>query len=161
MRIRKIILLFLFLHTVFLGQNIEKGSHALFFMPTAYTIESGTAYFTLYELIYMNLVYAPTGRTHVGLFMVVPFPLTNTYSNTFTMGIKQNWLRTSYFEGALFATYTFENAQTFISNVFSFGNQRINFHGSYGFVSRFDVDKSWESIYMVGAKLKILDKFFF
>jgi hypothetical protein len=102
------------------------GDHELFLMPTAYTMNEGDAYFSDYELFFLNFTYAPTSRTHVGVMTL--FPITNDFVETVTLGLKQNYVRTRNFEAALWGSYTIKNSLYSIGSVFSVGRRSLSLH---------------------------------
>ncbi|GAB4173496.1 MAG: hypothetical protein Kow00108_08300 [Calditrichia bacterium] len=77
--------------------------HDLFLMPTAFTMDKGQAYLTHYQLFFLNVTYSITQKTHFGVFSL--FPVTGDYTNTFTLGFKQNILEKKYIGIATFSSY--------------------------------------------------------
>jgi len=86
------------------GPGFRPGDHELMLMPTAETMPAGSSYFSVYELALLNYVYAPTDNTHVGAFVL--FPITSTFVQTLSLGIKQRVLRAERLEAALWASWT-------------------------------------------------------
>jgi hypothetical protein len=124
---KRIGLIFLILIFTGLGaQDYQVGDHELLIMPTATTMPKGSSYFTDYELFFLNYTYAITSRTHISAFTL--FPLTTSFYETFSVGIKQNYFRSSSFQAALFGSYTFKGPVIFLGNVFSYRLKSFQFH---------------------------------
>lgn len=72
---RRMILLTLicFAGTVLSAREYAPGDHELVFMPTAYTMNTGEVYFSDYEPISLNSVFALTNSTHIGFFLCCQF----------------------------------------------------------------------------------------
>ena len=158
-QMRKLILLILLL--VFTApmeaQQYRLGDHELFFMPTAETMPKDSSYFAVHELFVLNYTYAVTGRTHVSALMV--FPITTDAIRTFSIGVKQNYFRSQYFQGAVFGTFIFESDTYSIGNVFSFGNDNIDGHIGIGIVNKLsDSSTSNVIISMAGIKARVSEK---
>lgn len=102
------------------------GDHELFLMPTAYTMEAGSGYFSDYELFLLNFTYAPTSQTHIGVMTL--FPITKDFVESITLGVKQNYLRSDNVQAALWGSYTIKNHLYSIGNVFSIGRRSMSFH---------------------------------
>jgi hypothetical protein len=109
----------------------QPGDHELFLMPTAYTMEQGSAYFSSFELIFLNFTYAPTSTTHIGAFFL--FPVTSSFLETITLGLKQNYYRSDYFQSALWGSYTIKNGLYTVGNVVSAGAKSASFHFGLAF----------------------------
>ena len=130
------------------------GDHEVMMMPTAYTMEKGQSYITDYELFVLNYTYGITSRTHISA--LVMFPIMAEFYKTFSFGIKQNYWRSEYFSGALYATYMpligeEQNLITF-GNVLSIGNMRKALHIGIGAISEFE---HIEPIYMLGGTINL------
>jgi hypothetical protein len=127
------------------------GENELFIMPTAYTMPQGRFYFASYELIIINMTFAPTNRSQIGFYSL--FPISTEFLQTVTILGKQNWLQTERFSSAFWGSYTPEAKFALIGNVFSFGKKdRGNFH--FSFTNAFEFGKSThhDLIFMAGAK---------
>lgn len=129
------------------------GDHELFIMPTASTMPEGSVYLTDYELILLNLTFAPTNSTHIGLFTI--FPMYTEFYKTLTFGAKQRYYTSENFSSAVFASYTFQNSLYSFGNVISFGNYKINGHVAFTFVGAEKSVQSFKPVIMVGTKLKV------
>lgn len=144
------------------GKSVIKGGyrpgdHELLLMPTAYTMEAGQWYFSDYELFFLNITYAASKNTHIGLFTL--FPITSDFLETITLGIKQNYLKTENVQGALWGSYTPEASGLSIGNVFSIGAGSSSFHlGLSGWTGVDDESDHWEILYMLGYRLNISRK---
>lgn len=149
---RKIFLyLLLIVPVCSLSQEYQVGDHELLFMPTAYTMNQGSSYFSFYELFFLNFVYAPTHTTHIGLFTL--FPVTSEFIETASLGLKQQYVQVNNVAGAVWATYTPKNSWIILGNVFSIGSARSGLHLGLGTVSDLDEENSdWELIYMIGYR---------
>jgi hypothetical protein len=154
------ICLLLGLPVLLCSQDYQVGDHELLFMPTAYTMNKGSSYFSDYELFFLNYVYAPTSTTHLGVFTL--FPITSDFLETLTLGIKQNYARINNVAGAVWATYTPKNSLIVLGNVFSIGKVNNGLHLGLGTVSDLDAENSdWELIYMIGYRYDLSKKFSF
>ena len=71
------------------AQQYRPGDQELFFMPTAYTMPEGQAYFADYEVFLLNIMYAPTNSTHLGLTTL--FPVSKDFLETVTVSAKQRF----------------------------------------------------------------------
>jgi hypothetical protein len=150
--------LFLGAPALLFSQGYQVGDHELMFMPTAYTMDKGSSYFSDYELFFLNFVYAPTATTHLGVFTL--FPITSDFLETATIGLKQNYARMNNFAGAVWATYTPKSSWIVLGNVFSIGKVSNSLHLGIGGVSDMDAtDSDWELIYMVGYRHDFSKKF--
>jgi hypothetical protein len=110
----------------------KSGDHEMLIMPTAYTMESGSGYFSDYEILFLNFTFAPSSRTHIGTFFL--FPVTADFLESITFGIKQNYFRSQYVQGALWGSFTVKNSFYTIGNVFSFGKKdKTSFHAGFGY----------------------------
>ncbi len=108
------------------AQEYQVSDHEMLIMPTATTMPKGSSYFTDYELFFLNYTYAITSRTHISAFTL--FPLTTSFYETFSVGVKQNYFRSSSFQAALFGSFTFKGPVIFLGNVFSFRMKSFRFH---------------------------------
>lgn len=134
------------------------GDHELLLMPTAYTMEKGSLYFSDYELFFLNLNMAVTSRTHIGLFTL--FPITNSFIESLTFGFKQNYLRQEYINSSLWATYTLESSGLTFGNVLSMRSNTKSLHLGIGGMKNLDsADDDIEFIYMLGCNLDVSRKF--
>ncbi len=134
--------------------DYKPGDHELLIMPTAFTMNKKTVYLSDYELFFLNLTFAPTSRTHIGFFTF--FPVVSSFLETFSLGIKQNYLRQPSFEAALWSSYTPKISTLSIGNVFSYKAGKHSFHLGLGsFVNLEDKSKSTEFMYMGGANLEL------
>lgn len=131
-----------------IADSYQPGDHELLFMPTAYTMPQGGAYFSDYELALINFTAAPTSRTHIGLFSI--FPVTTTFLETITIGLKQNYYRSGTFSGALFGTYTFKPGFFTLGNVFSFGHKSRSLH--LGLTYTGDSKGNTEWLFLLGGR---------
>jgi hypothetical protein len=133
------------------------GDHELMLMPTAYTMEPGQWYFSDYELFFLNITYAASPNTHIGMFTL--FPITSNFLETITLGIKQNYLKSENFQAALWGTYTPEASGLSFGNVFSYGEKNSSFHlGLSGITGLDDDSDEWQFIYMIGYRVDVSRK---
>ena len=124
---KRYVLIFLLMASGWVGaQDYQVGDHELLLMPTAYTMPRHTSYFTDYELLFLNYSYGITSRTHIGAFTL--FPITTSFYETFSVGIKQNYYRGSHFQTAVFGSVTLKGPVFFLGNVFSFNVNNFRFH---------------------------------
>jgi hypothetical protein len=128
------------------------GDHELIFMPTAYTMPKGSKYFSDYELIFINFTFAPTDRTHIGLFTL--FPITSDFLDYFALGVKQNYYKSLNVESAAWFSFLAEADGISFGNVLSMKNDKTSLHIAISQVKGFDASQ-WETIYMLGAKSKL------
>ncbi|MGE5680310.1 MAG: hypothetical protein ACM34K_05460 [Bacillota bacterium] len=135
-------------------QQYDPGDHELLFMPTAYTMQKGKAYFSDYELFFLNLTYAPSSRTHIGTFLL--FPIIDTFVETITIGLKQNYYSSEYFSAAFLGAFTPKNRDYAVGNVFSFGRKKASFH--MGFIAAGVPDDEVQGIIMLGGRVDLSDK---
>lgn len=134
------------------AQQYLIGDHNLLLMPTAYSIPAKSSYFTDYELIFLNYTIALGSRTHIGVYTL--FPITSSFLESITLEVKQNYLRSSSFQGALIGSYTPKANLISIGNVFSIGKRKTNFHigaSAWGNLSESD----WEVVLMAGLQTRI------
>lgn len=150
-----IFVVILLLATGLLGREYQVGDHELCLMPTAYTMPTGSTYFTDYELFFLNFTFAPTERTHVGFFTL--FPVTTDFLQTFSVGIKQNYLRAENLESAAWFAFTPEIEGISIGNVVSLNKKKSSLHLGISAVKGFDA-KKWEYLFMAGGKLDISER---
>ena len=137
----KLIFLFAFLFFVNLyPQNwqYQIGDHELLAMPTAYTMPAGNGYFTDYEAILLNFVYAPLNRTHIGVFTM--FPVTSEFINTFSIGVKQNFFKYKIFQSAVYGTLTPKASLYVLGGVVSIGKPTFGFHMDFSYAGHYDED---------------------
>lgn len=133
------------------------GDHELLIMPTAYTMEANQWYFSDYELFFLNITYAASNSTHIGVFTL--FPITSSFLETITLGLKQNYLKSESFQSAVWGTYTPEAGGLSIGNVVSFGQGGSSFHlGLSGWTGVDDESDHWELLYMMGGRIDVSRK---
>jgi len=149
-----ILIIILFLVNSLLGRDYQVGDHELFAMPTAYTMPAGNTYFTDYELVFLNFTFAPTNRTHAGFFTL--FPLTTDFLETFSIGIKQNYLRTEKFELAAWLAFTQQIEGFSIGNVISINGKNASFHFGLSGLTTIEADE-WEYLFMLGSKFDLTE----
>jgi len=106
--------------------RFQPGDHELLLMPTAYTMDAGQAYFSDYEIVLLNLGWAATPRTHLGVMFL--FPITADFLQTVTLGAKQNYIQLDQFQAALWGSYTIKNGLYTAGNVFSIGKKSTSLH---------------------------------
>jgi hypothetical protein len=141
----------LLISTILCGQEYRVGDHELIFMPTAYTMEKGSAYFTDYELFFLNYTYAPTSTTHVGLFTL--FPITTDFLETASLGVKQNLVRGTGVADAAWVTYTPKGSLLTIGDVISIGKPANGLHLSVSAITDLNSDNTdWYILYMAGYR---------
>jgi len=136
------------------GRDYQVGDHELFAMPTAYTMPAGNTYFTDYELVFLNFTFAPTNRTHVGFFTL--FPVVTEFMETFSIGAKQNYLKTESLESAAWFAYAAEIEGFNIGNVISISGKKASFHFGFSGLTEKEADE-WEYLFMVGSKFDLTD----
>ena len=137
------------------GRDYQVGDHELFAMPTAYTMPAGNTYFTDYELVFLNFTFAPTNRTHVGFFTL--FPVVTEFLETFSIGAKQNYLKTERLESAAWFAYTAEIDGFSIGNVLSISKESSSFHLGISGLKALD-EKKWEYLFMAGGKIDVSER---
>jgi hypothetical protein len=138
-------------------KKYRPGDHELLLMPTAYTMEDNQWYFSDYELFFLNFTYAASNSTHIGVFTL--FPITSSFLETITLGIKQNYLKSEKFQSAVWGTYTPDAGGLSIGNVVSFGQGGSSFHlGLSGWTGVDDESDHWELLYMIGGRIDISRK---
>lgn len=125
------------------------GDHELFFMPTATTMPSGSAYFSVYELFFVNVTMAVSSSTHIGVFTL--FPMSVTFLETATFGIKQQVVSGSSGAVALWGTLTPRANFFSYGAVASVGTASLSFHGSVGQARPFD-DGEAATLVLFGVK---------
>ncbi len=148
------LIIILFLANGLFGRDYQVGDHELFAMPTAYTMPAGNTYFTDYELVFLNFTFAPTNRTHAGFFTL--FPLTTDFLETFSIGIKQNYLRTEKFELAAWLAFTQQIEGFSIGNVISINGKKASFHLGLSGMTAIEADE-WEYLFMMGSNFDLTD----
>lgn len=144
--------------TVAAENNYKVGDHELLMMPTAYTMPKGASYFTDYEILLLNYTHAITGRTHVGLFSL--FPIIPQFVETFTFGLKQNYLRTNSLQLAAWIAYANRIEGVAFGNVMSINANRLRFHVNVGNGLTADSDGSL-IMYNIGVEHRASDKLSF
>lgn len=75
------------------------ADQSLFIIPTAYTMYLGQNAFTDYELVILQYSHAISNRTHLSIMS--PFPINSDMIKAFTFGFKQNYLRATPIEAAV------------------------------------------------------------
>lgn len=128
------------------------GDHEMFFMPTAYTMNSGDYYFTDYELLSLNFTYALTSSTHIGVFSVLP--LDNNFMDYAAVGIKQKYLNFPMFKAALTASYIPNVSGYFAGGVFSLGLPSNGFHFALEYAKFKDLEEG-NLIIMAGYRFDV------
>ncbi|MCB1048112.1 MAG: hypothetical protein KDC10_13020 [Calditrichaeota bacterium] len=150
-------LLFLALTLAAPARAWQPGDHELLTMPTAWTMDQGSSYFTDYELFFLNYSYGVTPRTHVGVFTM--FPIVSEFINTVSLGVKQNWLDGEKVDGALWGTYTPDGGMFTLGNVFSIGEPSKSLHvGACAVMGLNDSNNHTEWVGMVGYRGDLSEK---
>ena len=106
------------------------GDHEILLTSTAYTMPKGKAYFTDYELFFLNLTYAITDKTHLSFFTL--FPITDQFLRSLTIGVKQNIFKSDYIAGSVSAAFIPETSNAYLGGTVSLGNIRNNLNVSIG-----------------------------
>ncbi len=150
---KKILIISAFLFVSCYSQEYKPGDHEVLIMPTAFTMPKGSGYFTDYELFLISGGYAITSTTHISAAVVLPV-VENFYKSA-TLGIKQNYFRSSFFSGALFCSLTFESVNFVIGNVFTLGIPERNFNIGIAYYSQLDNTRNSQVIYMLGSKFDV------
>jgi hypothetical protein len=151
------IVLFLLISAIIYGQEYQVGDHELIFMPTAYTMEKGSAYFSDYELFFLNYTFAPTSTTHVGIFTL--FPVTSDFLETATVGVKQNLVKNPGVADAAWVTFTPKGSLLTIGDVVSIGKPANGLHLAVSAITDLNSDnKNWYAVYMAGYRYDISRK---
>ncbi len=106
----------------------KAADQALFVMPTAYTMPKGQWAFTDFELLILQLTYAPTDRLHLSAGTV--FPIDLELLRSFTVGAKFNYLRHESVQCAFYGSFTPDPDVRIanIGHVLSFGDPRSSIH---------------------------------
>lgn len=125
------------------------GDQSLIFMPTAYTMPKGSLSLTNYELFFVQFAGAPTNYTHISVFSLVPF--FNGATDSFSVGVKQSYLKTKYVQAAAWFSYTPRFPVYTLGNVVSIGKPEESLH--LGFANGFSRDDQMDSpIAFVGIR---------
>jgi len=154
---KKIVLfiVIVFLVNTLLGREYRPGDHELCLMPTAYTMPVGDRYFTDYELAILNFTFAPSEGTHLGIFSL--FPVTKQFVDTFSFGIKQNYMRIKYIESAVWLAFVPKIKAVNIGNVISVSNENSSVHIGISALSG-SFTKKTEYVFMIGSKFKLSER---
>jgi hypothetical protein len=155
---RKIVIgLWVLIPVLIFGQEYQVGDHELLFMPTAYTMEKGSSYFSDYELFFLNFAYAPTSSTHLGIFTL--FPIAEGFLDFLTLGAKQNLLRSETLADAAWITYTPKGSALTIGDVLSIGRANHGLHLAISLVTDLNAeDAEWYAVYMAGYRYDLSKK---
>lgn len=133
------------------ANEYQVGDHELLLMPTAYTMPKGASYFTDYELVFLNYTRAFTSTTHVGVFSL--FPITTDFVETISVGVKQQYYRSTNVAGAFWSNYTPKIGLIMLGNVVSLGKSDKTFH--LGVAGAHSKDSPhWEFFFLGGTALK-------
>jgi hypothetical protein len=124
------------------------GDHELLLMPTAYTMNKGGAYFSDYELFFLNYSFGVSSNTHIGLFSL--FPVTGDFVKTLSFGLKQNYLRKEKIQAAVWGSFTPESSATIFGNVFSYDTGSRSIHLGIGGYKNANDGSELELLYMAG-----------
>lgn len=139
------ILFLVLICSVFAQENTyQAGDQSLLFMPTAYTMPKGTSALTDYEVIVIQYAYAAGNYTH--LSAMTAFPVSKDALRSFTVGIKQNYLRQGKLQSAFWVTFTPDSGTRLLTagNVFSYGTSKTSGHAAiaYGMNRNEDVSSA-------------------
>ena len=153
-----LLLIFAVMSTSIYAQDMdyEVGDHNLLLMPTAYTMPRGKAYFSDYELFFLDFHYAPTSRSHIGAFVL--FPVTTEFINTLTLQYKHNILRAQKVQSAFWGAFNPKTNFFTIGNVMSFGGKKSNLHIALNGLNVLDNsldDHGWFLMYMAGFQTRL------
>jgi len=147
-----IVVLLIVLGSCLFAQDYVIGDHDLLFMPTAKTIPKGTSYFSDYELVFLNYSFGVTDRTTISAYSL--FPITDSFTETFTLSVKQNYYQYKNVNSAFWFTYIFDNPFYAIGNVVSLDAKGTSLHiGLAGLGEEFTDDMGF--LYMLGLKTKL------
>jgi hypothetical protein len=102
------------------------ADQSLLAMPTAYTMPKGMQAITDYEVLLLQYSAAITNTTHISF--MTPFPITSELLEYFSIGIKQNFLKTRNLESAFWATASPKLKGYSIGNVISFKKDNHSLH---------------------------------
>jgi hypothetical protein len=140
---------------VIYSQKYSAGDNELLLMPTAYTMPVGNSYFSDYELFLLNYSYAVSSSTHLSIFSL--FPITTSFYESLTFGIKQKIITYGSIQSALYGSYTPKSTSYSIGDVVSIGQPSKSFHVSLAYVKyRAESDADW--IYMLGFRIDPSEK---
>lgn len=124
------------------------ADQSLFMMPTAYTMPKGTQSFTDYELFVLQFANAVGENTHISA--IVAFPVTMEMLQSFTAGVKHNYIHNGKLQAAVWGSYTpYYHALT-VGNVFSLGSPKASVHAAASWGTDFS-DYSKEYVIMLGG----------
>ena len=136
------------------AQNYRVGDHELLVMPTAYTMPKGSAYFSSYELFFMNYNRAISDRTHIGIFSM--FPVTTDFLETVTLGLKHNYFRGNTAASSFWGSVMPKSKVVLAGNVVSIGEPRQALHLGMGVVDSWEEeDDSAVWLYLAGYNFPI------
>jgi hypothetical protein len=124
---KKIFLIILF-YLVCLTQSTEyqAGDHDYLAMPNAFTLPQGKAYFSDYEVLFLNYGYAAWEGNQISIFSYFPVT-TEVIRETFSLGMKQVLKQSKDFSLAAFTTIHMKTSVGIFGLVASFGDLRKNF----------------------------------
>lgn len=133
------------------------GDHELLLMPTASTMPKGSSYFSVYELFFLNYVYAPTDNTHIGAFFL--FPITADFVETASLGVKQRVLRRERVETALWGSWMPRTGAVTAGATTSLELDGGSLHAGLGGLTLIDDhDRSSEWLLMLGYRLDVRNR---
>lgn len=150
-----LLIILVFLVNILSSREYKPGDHELCLMPTAYTMPVGDRYFTDYEIAFLNFSFAPLEGTHLSIFSL--FPVTKQFLDTFSFGIKQNYMRTKHVESAVWLTFVPEIKAVNVGNVISLSKENSSVHLGISALSSSFIKKT-EYIYMIGGKFKLSER---
>jgi hypothetical protein len=102
------------------------ADQSLLLMPTAYTMPVGSSSLTDYEIAFLQYTYAATPATHLSAAMV--FPIHEEVFKTFTLGVKQNYLKYNKVQSAVWLNFNPDTRIGTFGNVISYGNPKASAH---------------------------------
>jgi hypothetical protein len=130
-------------------EQFQSADQSLMVLPTAYTMPRGRSTFTDYELGLLQYAYGVTGTTHLSLGM--PFPVVTEAFNYFTLGVKQNFLKSGNVQSAAIASYNIHFHTGMLGNALSIGNPRASLHADAFWTNRFGKTNERPNDFFLGA----------
>jgi hypothetical protein len=130
------------------------GDQSLLLMPTAYTMPKGKISLTDIDIFIGSCSYAITGSTHISGAMIVP--LNTELFQSFTVSIKQNYLKTGMLQSAAWANYNPALGGAVIGNVVSLGDYNGSVHIAAAWST--DLNKIYKDYAIMGGGMFNLSK---
>ena len=133
-------------------ERFRCGNQSLMIMPTAYTMPRGSSYFTDSELFIIQYTYALTNTTHISGGMI--FPLSTELYQSFSVGVKQNYLQSGPLQSALWFGYNPSFHGALLGNVISLGDNNASLHAATAWGTDFK-EITHDYVVMVGGMISL------